>query len=177
MRALPTILCRACRGDGTTDRSLSTHGGLGGVAAFASGPCAACQGARWEPDPRALERFAQALADVYACVLAEAPWPRPEAPNTWWDLNDAARSLAQAARLAVPSAESPASTPRALERVHGAVAAMEALLFEAPSMGSTPRARMFAAAWYLLIEAVSRLPRTAPAPIEAVPVARTEGRA
>lgn len=171
MRAIPTILCRACGGAGTLARSLSMHAGLGGAAALATGPCAACQGARWEPDPRALERFAQALADVYACVLAEAPWPR--CPSPWWDVCDAVLALTHAARVRTRLSEGPSAPAVASARVRGAVAALDALLV--PAVGEADaRARLFAAAWDLLSESVARLPS---AGVEAVATTRPEGSA
>lgn len=172
MRGLPTILCRACGGAGQSARSLSTHAGLGGTAAVALGPCPVCRGARWEPDPHAVERLVEALAELQACVLASVPWPRT--PSVWWDVNDGLRALALAAGVAVPPAEAPLSTGTAITRTRAAVAALDALLVYPSSVDAHPRARLLGAAWELLAEGAARLPSVG---VEAVATARTEGRA
>lgn len=173
MRGLPTTLCRACGGAGQSTRSLSTHAGLGGAAAVALGPCPVCRGARWEPDPRAVERLVEALAELQACVLASVPWPRT--PSVWWDVNDSMRALALAAGVAVPPAEAPLSTGTAIARARAAVATIDALLIVLDALEPVPsRARLLGAAWELLAEGAARLPSVG---VEAVATARPEGRA
>lgn len=156
--------CTHCRGAGSIERPLSTHGLASG--ALYTGPCRACGG----------EGLSLDLGGTLGAVLSTAyeqarRAPSPALREAWTDLAAATVALGQAAGacLATPAAvDHPVHAVMQVRREVGELAPREP--------DEAGRGQLWNAGLHMAARAIARL-TAGVSPVSAVPTARPEGSA